>query len=95
MITHLVLEEYNSLPTTQATNMVLQMRPDPKKHKSPREHVLPVELVQVLNVAKQDCIILRRHFAGNRVSDLSHVLHVPLVCKINTNQLQSLQYNEM
>jgi len=53
--------------------------------------VLPVELIQALNVAKQDCIILCCHIARNRVSDLSHVLHVTLVCKRNIKWLQPLQ----
>jgi len=40
--------------------------------------VLPVELVQALNVAKQDSVILGGHFAGHRVGDLSDMIHVTL-----------------
>jgi len=41
--------------------------------------VLPVKLIQGLNVAKQHGVILCRHFACERVSNLRNVLHVTLI----------------
>ena len=43
------------------------------------DRVLPVKLIQRLNVAKQHSVILCRHIACDCVSNLCNVLHVTLI----------------